>query len=278
MKFVLLIVLVLAVVACPSVFVAERVFPMQASPSGGDFVPVTGSGSFQGCGGEVFSPINEAFEQAVVEQTNQIRMDAGLTPLKRVESLDNSARYHTADMGANDYFSHDTFDRVDGSLVRVCDTWSRIEAFYTDWYALAENIAAGQRSPESAMEGWMNSPDHRHNILSDNYWEIGVGYYEGSGEYRYYWGQNFGRTESRYPLVIDGEKAITASATVPLYVYGDWDEIRLRNDAGEWSAWMPFANHLTWTLPETPGEHTVSAEMRSRVRAASSSDAIELAP
>jgi len=278
MRLVVLVVVVLALAVCPSIFVATKVFPVKSSPADAAFIPVTAPETFEGCGGQVFSPINEEFEQAVVEQTNQIRMDTGLAPLKRVENLNRSARYHTADMNANNYFSHDTFDRVDGNLIMVCDTWNRIETFYSNWYALAENIAAGQQTPEAAIEGWMNSPDHRQNILSDNYWEIGVGYYEGDGEYRYYWGQNFGRSTVHYPLVIDGEKAVANSQTVSLYIYGDWDEIRLRNGASDWSNWVPFENNMQWTLPDAPGLHTVYAEMRSRTRSASASDSIELAP
>ena len=136
---------------------------------------------------------------------------------------------------------------------------NRIKSFYSDWLALAENIAAGQRSPEMAMDGWMNSPDHRHNILSDNYSEIGVGFYEGSGDYRYYWVQDFGRTTGRYPLIINGEKARTSSPKVALYIFGSWDEIRLQNDDGAWGYWQPFQAKMQWTIPDTPGIRTVTA-------------------
>jgi hypothetical protein len=181
-------------------------------------------------------------------------------------------------MSVNNYFDHNTFNRVDGKLSQVCDTWNRIESYYTDWQALAENIAAGQTSPQMAMDGWMNSPDHRHNILSDSYWEFGVGFYEGKGEYRYYWDQNFGRRGNNYPLVIDGEKAETHSQTVPVYIYGDWDKMRLRNDEGAWSGWIPFQSSFNWSLPESGGTHTVTAELRGSAGRAFSSDTILLTP
>ena len=41
------------------------------------------------------------------------------------------------------------------------------------------------------MEGWMNSPGHRENILNPDLTELGVGFYQGSGSYRYYWTQCF---------------------------------------------------------------------------------------
>lgn len=55
---------------------------------------------------------------------------------------------------------------------------------------VGENIAWGQRSPEEVMEGWMNSPGHRANILNKSYTKIGVGYYQNSRGVRY-WTQLF---------------------------------------------------------------------------------------
>ena len=47
------------------------------------------------------------------------------------------------------------------------------------------------------MQGWINSPGHRANMLSDNFEEIGIGYHylandTGSVNYRHYWTQVFG--------------------------------------------------------------------------------------
>ena len=39
-----------------------------------------------------------------------------------------------------------------------------------------ENIAMGQKTAESVMNGWMNSSGHRANILGNGYKKIGVGY------------------------------------------------------------------------------------------------------
>ena len=53
-----------------------------------------------------------------------------------------------------------------------------------------EYIAAGQRTPPETMDGWMNSPGHKANILKPEFTHIGVGYLTG-GEYRTYWTQMF---------------------------------------------------------------------------------------
>lgn len=40
-----------------------------------------------------------------------------------------------------------------------------------------ENLAYGYNTAESVMEGWMNSPGHRANILNKNFNQIGIGVY-----------------------------------------------------------------------------------------------------
>ena len=39
----------------------------------------------------------------------------------------------------------------------------------------AENIGFGFESPEDALKGWMNSPEHRDNIVNKEHTHIGIG-------------------------------------------------------------------------------------------------------
>lgn len=50
-----------------------------------------------------------------------------------------------------------------------------MEAFGIRFSAAGENIAQGQRTAQEVVNGWMNSPGHRANILSSVYNQIGVG-------------------------------------------------------------------------------------------------------
>jgi uncharacterized protein YkwD len=243
-----------------------------ASIEGGDVEP-----TYSGCGGGTSPSINAAYEQEVVERVNTIRASNNLPPLKRITPLDNAARYHATDMGQDNYFDHDTYDRNGGSLVYACEWYARITSYYSSWRSLAENIAAGYATPESVMNAWMNSSGHRSNILSSTVWEIGVGYFAGSGNYSRYWVQDFGRRNGVYPLVINREAATTDLRDVSLYIYGDWQEMRLRNEDGPWTVWQPFQSTVNWTLHWTRGERTVWAEMRSGSQIAASSDTIYLA-
>ena len=256
----------------------------------GDLPPVVGgraatraaeggvSPCYAGCGGEIAPVVNGEVEQRMVELVNELRAARGLSPFKRVGALDDAARYHATDMGQDDYdyVVHDTHDRDDGVLVWVCDLWTRIEVYYPG--PSGETLGAGYATPEDVVDAWMDSPGHRDVLLSTYGWEIGAGYYSGSGSYARYWALDFGRRSGVYPLIIDREAATTDSAHVSLYVYGQWDEIRLRNDDGSWSAWMPFQNVMSWTLSAVGGERTVWAEMRDHEegRSASSSDTIVL--
>ncbi len=236
------------------------------------------SPAFIGCGGVIAPAINADYEQEVVELVNSERANVGRPPLKRVTNLVNAGRYHAADMRQDNYFDHNSYDRSGGNLVQVCSVWDRISSYYTGWQALAENIARGQSTPEVVMSAWMNSQGHRDNILSTDTWEIGVGYYK-DAQSSHYWVQDFGRRFDVYPIVINREAAATDSINVTLYIYGQgtWTEMRLRNDNGSWTAWMPFQSNLNWTLSSAGGERTVWVEMRDATgQTTTSSDAITL--
>ncbi len=115
------------------------------------------------------------------------------------------------------------------------------------------------------MNGWMNSTGHRDNILSTNNWEIGVGYATGEwiGPYDRYWTQDFGRRRNVYPLIINRDAASTDSRNVSLYIYGSFQQMRLKNDNGTWSDWQTFQNNVTWTIANGVGTHTVTAELKT---------------
>lgn len=231
---------------------------------------------YTGCGGVDAPVVNDAFEARVVELVNQQRAANGdLPPLKRVPALDKAARYHAADLGIDNYFAHDTYDRSGSSLVRVCGTFERIRQWY-EWSAAGENIAAGYRSPEEVMAGWMGSDGHRRNILNPDFREIGVGYFSGAGDYGIYWVQDLGARRGEYPILINNDAATASDRTVELFVHGEWGEMRLRNDSGAWGDWQPFARRFAWTLNDGAGERIVSAELRTGAQTYSTCDKITL--
>jgi uncharacterized protein YkwD len=230
--------------------------------------------AYSGCGGVTAPVMNADYEQQVVELVNAQRLaNGGLPPYKRVDLLDNAARYHAADLGQDDYFYHNSYDRVSGSLVQVCTWNTRVDKYYTG--VSGENIAAGYPDPASVMTGWMDSAGHKANILSGA-WEIGVGYYSGSGSYGHYWVQDFGTRSGVYPLVINREAATTTTPNVSLYIYGSFNQVRLKNESGSWSDWQAFQSNLSWTLSACSGAKTVTAELKKGNTVVTSSDNITL--
>jgi uncharacterized protein YkwD len=122
------------------------------------------------------------YANQVVKLVNEQRVDAGCQPLRTDSRLAAAAAEHSEDMAVRDYFDHNTPDGV--------TPWTRIEDEGYDQPS-AENIAAGQPTPDAVVTAWMNSPGHRANILNCDSHASGVGFYRG-GSYGYYWTQDFG--------------------------------------------------------------------------------------
>ena len=129
------------------------------------------------------------FEDAVLALINARRSngaDCGSSgsfepadPLTMNGSLRCAARNHSMDMALRDFFAHADPDGQGPG--------TRIEAAEYEWMSWGENIAWGQTTPASVVDGWMNSPGHCANIMSQTFTETGIGFYEGN-----LWTQTFG--------------------------------------------------------------------------------------
>jgi uncharacterized protein YkwD len=145
--------------------------------------------------GPGWPPTLRDWEEEVVRLVNEARaagadcdsqgVFAPTTPLTMNASLRCAARKHSKDMNDRNFFDHvnpdgeDPFDRI-------------AQAGYGSYTQEGENIAGGPDSPKAAVDGWLESDGHCGNLMSPNYSEIGVGAYEGTGDYTFYWTQTFG--------------------------------------------------------------------------------------
>ena len=120
----------------------------------------------------------------VVELVNRERRRVGLSPLAVHLSLTQAAQSYAEILAGGTCFGHSC-----GPVPNLSDRVER--AGYTNWSTLGENVAAGYRTPEAVVTGWMSSSGHRANILSRSYRETGVGVAYG-GRYGVYWVQVFG--------------------------------------------------------------------------------------
>ncbi len=131
--------------------------------------------------------------QSVLASVNAVRAKAGCGPLKVNASLMAAARLHAGNMAEKDFFGHSGKDGK-GFASRI-----RKEGYR---YGLAaENIAAGQPTPERAVKAWLKSPGHRRNIMNCKFRETGIAMaYQPDDKplrgqsmgLRYYWVQVFG--------------------------------------------------------------------------------------
>ncbi|WP_141603804.1 CAP domain-containing protein [Terrilactibacillus laevilacticus] len=123
-----------------------------------------------------------AFENKVVELTNQQRAKQGLKPLQIDTKLSKMARDKSKDMKDKNYFDHQS--PTYGS------PFDMMKSYGISYSTAGENIAAGQKTPQDVVNAWMNSEGHRKNIMNSHFTHIGVGYVDG-GAKGTYWTQEF---------------------------------------------------------------------------------------
>lgn len=123
----------------------------------------------------------DRYAREVLELVNKERAKAGLEELKLSSDLNAVALMRAKEL--TEEFSH---TRPNGK-----DCFTALTEAGIVYSSVGENIAAGQETPKKVVESWMNSEGHRANILSENYTQMGLGYYQSSKGYQYYWAQIF---------------------------------------------------------------------------------------
>ena len=123
----------------------------------------------------------QSMRQGVLDLVNAERAKAGKSPL----SL-NSALCDVAKLRAEEIVQSFSHTRPNGT-----SCFTAIQEAGISYGALGENIAAGQSTPASVMDSWMNSDGHRANILSGDFSSIGIGYVKAPSGYGHYWVQRF---------------------------------------------------------------------------------------
>lgn len=122
------------------------------------------------------------WQYEVFDRLNEIRVENGLDEFIWNVDLAVLAEEYGNDMVNRGYFSHDNPEGV--------DPFERMRRSGITFHIAAENLAAGQPSPEKVVEAWMNSEGHRENILNPNLKECGIAVVRG-GRYGIYWVNEF---------------------------------------------------------------------------------------
>ena len=108
----------------------------------------------------------EELERAVLQRTNEIRLNHGLPVLRPSLQLVRLARAHSTDMRDSGFVGH-----VSPSTGTPSD---RLRKAGITHLLARENVARGY-GVEEIMSGLMNSPAHRENLLGKDISEVGVG-------------------------------------------------------------------------------------------------------
>ncbi len=113
-----------------------------------------------------------SLQSGVLARLNAIRVQHGLVPLKVSARLTAAAAEHSDQMAADGFFDH--------ASVNGTPFWKRIAHWYgaggySHW-SVGENLlwSSPELGPAHALELWMGSPEHRANILTARWREIGI--------------------------------------------------------------------------------------------------------
>lgn len=165
--FKVLLIIIFVIIGC--VFVGRYVSDERSSESRSKVNAAT----FHTQSSERSYPSREILSrEAVVTLTNRERTSHGLTNLIEDPFLQSIAEERARDMLEKDYFDH-----ISPTGERASDLAQRKGYRYR---IIAENLASGDfLTNQKLVDGWMQSPGHRKNILSPEIKDIGVSVMKG---------------------------------------------------------------------------------------------------
>jgi uncharacterized protein YkwD len=113
-----------------------------------------------------------ALEQDVLANVNLFRHQHGLGALRLSTKLTAAARLHSNEMAQRGYFSHNSANGTSFD--------KRISRFYSAggkrYWSVGENLlwSSPDVSASSALDMWLNSPEHKKILLTARWREIGL--------------------------------------------------------------------------------------------------------
>jgi len=111
-------------------------------------------------------------ELGVVADINSLRAQHHLATLTVSPALTEAARSHSQEMETDGYFAHDSYDGT--------TFWKRIARYYpstgSGYWSVGENLLWSSPGVDAqhALTMWLDSPEHRKNMLDPNWREIGI--------------------------------------------------------------------------------------------------------
>jgi len=106
-------------------------------------------------------------ELEVHRLVNERRIINGLSALEYNGQISSRSRLHSQDMADNDFFEHDNLMGIEmGENIAMTPIGDVISC---------GNVYDETKIADCTVEGWMNSPGHRENILTSRFYCEGIG-------------------------------------------------------------------------------------------------------
>ncbi len=131
----------------------------------------------------VIAPPVEQWKRDVLALVNQERAKNGVAALSWGTTCESAANLRAQEIMTS--YSH---SRPDGS------SWSTTCPIPASGGKSGENLNAGNAavSPETVVASWMNSPEHRQNILDPDFKYVAIGFvFDPNSPHKTYWSQYF---------------------------------------------------------------------------------------
>jgi len=101
----------------------------------------------------------------LLERTNKERLNVNEKPLKLNKKLDQAAYFKAKNMFAKQYWAHDAPDGM--------PPWKWLSDVEYNYNKAGENLARNFTSTDAVIIAWMNSSEHKANILNSDYQDVG---------------------------------------------------------------------------------------------------------
>lgn len=146
---------------------------------------------------------------ALIDETNQNRTANGLSALEVSPLLTEAAQDKANDMATKGYFAHTSPQGLTPWY------WFQLVGYNFDY--AGENLAVNFSDSQDVTNAWMNSPEHRANILSSNFTQIGMATAQGiyEGEPATFVVEEFGTPAAAPVAFVDTASAATIPTTAP---------------------------------------------------------------
>ena len=120
----------------------------------------------------VLAPVNNFVSRAIgvepiIELSNQARSQFDQPPLAPNTLLMSAAQQKAEDMVSKRYFAHFSPDNT--------SPWDFFKQVGYTYQVAGENLAITNEDETAVIQGWLNSPTHKENLLSTKYRDIGIG-------------------------------------------------------------------------------------------------------